>query len=306
LHVASSEREELLGEYLVRRGRLTRAQLEQALGTLSSYGGRLGDTLIGIGMVDAVGRVSRHPRPGPRTESPRSAAGPKAWSTFYRGTSPQPRGVPAGFGPSKSDDGGCHRALQRRTAKTIAGGHETPVARSARGSDPSSTRARFGAGLFGFHLDAARRRLTVNAALERLIAFKSGHDARTVGAKEAAAALLIADLLGVGDVWGVSSLGVRAIGVRFARCCWRLDGCTRPRIACAIASLLLRLESGNSARALGLTNAPSPSSKTSASPTRPRPAEPPALEKTVLAENVPPARGEFTVSADGKRRLFCV
>ncbi|HET7544643.1 MAG TPA: serine/threonine-protein kinase, partial [Polyangiaceae bacterium] len=54
LHVASSEREELLGEYLVRRGRLTREQLETALGQLSNYGGRLGDTLIGIGLVDAV------------------------------------------------------------------------------------------------------------------------------------------------------------------------------------------------------------------------------------------------------------
>ncbi|HYJ10867.1 MAG TPA: serine/threonine-protein kinase, partial [Polyangiaceae bacterium] len=54
LHVASSEREELLGEYLVRRGRLQREQLEAALGSLQRFGGRLGDTLIGLGLVDAV------------------------------------------------------------------------------------------------------------------------------------------------------------------------------------------------------------------------------------------------------------
>jgi len=38
-------------------------------------------------------------------------------------------------------------------------------------------------------------RLTIDAALE-LVAFKSGHDARAVGAKEAAAALVIAEILG--------------------------------------------------------------------------------------------------------------
>ncbi len=44
-------------------------------------------------------------------------------------------------------------------------------------------------------------RLTIDQALERLMAFKSGHDARTVGTKEAAAALVIAELLGW-VMWG--------------------------------------------------------------------------------------------------------
>ncbi|HET7538222.1 MAG TPA: hypothetical protein VFK05_00070, partial [Polyangiaceae bacterium] len=39
-------------------------------------------------------------------------------------------------------------------------------------------------------------RPTVDQALERLMAYRTGHDARTVGAKEAAAALVAAELLG--------------------------------------------------------------------------------------------------------------
>ena len=54
LHVASSERNELLGEYLVRRGALTREHLDAALGILALEGGRLGDTLISMGAVGAM------------------------------------------------------------------------------------------------------------------------------------------------------------------------------------------------------------------------------------------------------------
>jgi serine/threonine protein kinase len=52
--VASSEPSELLGEHLVRRGAIQRSELEAALLELPRYDGRLGDTLIGLGLVDAV------------------------------------------------------------------------------------------------------------------------------------------------------------------------------------------------------------------------------------------------------------
>lgn len=52
--VASSEPSELFGEYLVRRGSIDRAELEMALLVMHRYDGRLGDTLIGLGLVDAV------------------------------------------------------------------------------------------------------------------------------------------------------------------------------------------------------------------------------------------------------------
>ena len=195
LHVASSEREELLGEYLVRRGRLTRDQLEQALGTLSNYGGRLGDTLIGIGMVDAVD-VFRAIRDQGRDR----VAGLCGWSeglvTFYRGTSPQRVEFPLDLdlaspmmaGAIVRSKGEPHKLLPEGTKLVLAGPRAEAIRHPReRGSAPAS---------LAFIATLLTERLTVDAALERLIAFKSAHDARAVGAKEAAAALVIADLLG--------------------------------------------------------------------------------------------------------------
>jgi serine/threonine-protein kinase len=53
-HVASSNASELLGEYLVRRGKLARDELDLALAVLPRHGGRMGDTLIALGLVDPV------------------------------------------------------------------------------------------------------------------------------------------------------------------------------------------------------------------------------------------------------------
>jgi hypothetical protein len=53
-HVASSNSHELLGEYLVRRNKLAREELDLALAVLPRYGGRMGDTLISMGLVGPV------------------------------------------------------------------------------------------------------------------------------------------------------------------------------------------------------------------------------------------------------------
>lgn len=53
-HVASSNASELLGEYLVRRRKLSRDELDLALAILPRYNGRMGDTLISLGLVDPV------------------------------------------------------------------------------------------------------------------------------------------------------------------------------------------------------------------------------------------------------------
>jgi serine/threonine-protein kinase len=52
-HVASSDASELLGEYLLRKGVLSREELSLALAVLPRYGGRMGDTLIALGLVNA-------------------------------------------------------------------------------------------------------------------------------------------------------------------------------------------------------------------------------------------------------------
>jgi hypothetical protein len=54
LQVASSDREELLGQYALRLKLIDQEQLEYALSNLRSFGGRLGDTLIGLGLADAT------------------------------------------------------------------------------------------------------------------------------------------------------------------------------------------------------------------------------------------------------------
>jgi eukaryotic-like serine/threonine-protein kinase len=53
-HVASNDASELLGEYLVRRGDLAREELDMALAVLPRYQGRMGDTLIALGLVSPV------------------------------------------------------------------------------------------------------------------------------------------------------------------------------------------------------------------------------------------------------------
>ncbi len=54
VHVASSNASELLGEYLVGRRRISREELSLALAVLPHYQGRLGDTLVALGLVTAV------------------------------------------------------------------------------------------------------------------------------------------------------------------------------------------------------------------------------------------------------------
>jgi eukaryotic-like serine/threonine-protein kinase len=53
-HIASNNATELLGEYIVRRGIISRDELDFALAVLPRYGGRMGDTLISLGLVGSL------------------------------------------------------------------------------------------------------------------------------------------------------------------------------------------------------------------------------------------------------------
>lgn len=53
-HVSSNNAHELLGEYMARRGMITRDELDFALAVLPRYGGRMGDTLIALGLVASL------------------------------------------------------------------------------------------------------------------------------------------------------------------------------------------------------------------------------------------------------------
>jgi len=199
LHVASSEREELLGEYLVRRGRLTREQLETALGTLSNYGGRLGDTLIGIGMVDAVD-VFRAIRDQGRDRVATLCGWFEGLVTFYRGTAPQRVEFPLDLDlASPMMAGAIVRAKGEPKTLLPEGKRLLPGPRAEavrhpreRGSAPAS---------LIYVSTLTPERPTIEQALERLMSYRTGHEARAVGAKEAAAALVTAERLGW-VIWG--------------------------------------------------------------------------------------------------------
>jgi len=200
LHVASSDREELLGEYLVRRGRLTREQLDTALGTLSNYGGRLGDTLIGIGMVDAVD-VFRAIRDQGRDRVATLCGWSEGLVTFYRGTAPQRVEFPLDLDLASPMMAGAivrakgePRTLLPDGKKRLIPGPRAEAVRHPRerGSAPAS---------LIYVSTLIPERLTIDQALERLMTYRTGHEARPVGAKEAAAALATAELLGWA-MWG--------------------------------------------------------------------------------------------------------
>jgi eukaryotic-like serine/threonine-protein kinase len=53
-HVASSNALEMFGHYLVRCGKIDEAELDMALNVLPRYGGRMGDTLIAMGFMNAI------------------------------------------------------------------------------------------------------------------------------------------------------------------------------------------------------------------------------------------------------------
>ncbi len=47
----STDKDELLGEFLIRRGQVLRMEMEMALAMLPRFGGRIGDALVGIGVL---------------------------------------------------------------------------------------------------------------------------------------------------------------------------------------------------------------------------------------------------------------
>jgi serine/threonine-protein kinase len=200
LHVASSDREELLGEYLVRRGRLSREQLETALGSLQRFGGRLGDTLIGLQLVSAVD-VFRAIRDQGRDRVAALSTWDEGLVTFYRGTAPTRVEFPLDLDLASPLMAGAilrskgePRSLLPAGVTPIRPGPRYEAAKlpRERGSAPASLQ---------FVMTFLNDRPSVDAALTRLCDYRPGRDSRAVGAKEAAAALVVAELLGWA-AWG--------------------------------------------------------------------------------------------------------
>jgi serine/threonine protein kinase len=191
-HVASSEKNELLGEYLVRRGSLARDALEQALSELGNYGGRLGDTLIALGLVDAVD-VFRAIRDQGRDRVAAMCAWKDGMATFYRGTAPHHVEFPLDLdlastmmaGVILSNEGDPARALPPESTRVIPGPRfELTHDPKELGRIPSS-----------LHL-VARRAGEPHDVGALLRALTQPAEGTPVGAREAAAAIETARLLG--------------------------------------------------------------------------------------------------------------
>src|SRR6185295_14486366 len=75
------------GEYLVRRGKITREQLDAALAALGDYGGRLGDTLVSMKFLDSMD-LFRVIRDQGRDRVGQLCAWKQGKAAFYRGSSP--------------------------------------------------------------------------------------------------------------------------------------------------------------------------------------------------------------------------
>ncbi len=195
LHVASTEKAELLGEYLVRRGAIERGQLESALLLISRHGGRLGDTLIAMGYVDAIG-VFRAIRDQGRDRVAALCAWRRGTVSFYRDTTPHHVEFPLDLDLSSPMMAGVivasrgnPRSLLPNDSACVSPGPRAEVAntKEERGSAPLSLQ---------FLPTLAPQCLTLRETLDRLLAERPRRDAKKLSGKEAAAAVAVARALG--------------------------------------------------------------------------------------------------------------
>jgi len=192
LHVASSDRTELLGEYLVRRGALSCPQLDTALASLSRFGGRLVDTVVGLGFVEAVD-VFRTIRDQGRDRVAAICGWKRGSAAFYRGTEPGHVEFPLDLDLASPmmagaivEAGGNPRTLLPADDVRLAPGprHYKSFDATELGTAPSSLR---------MVPDLASKRVSIGEALALLTLPRAP---RRIGDKEASAALVAARALG--------------------------------------------------------------------------------------------------------------
>ena len=190
-HVASSERAELLGEYLVRRGSLQRQQLDAALNIISRYGGRLGDTLISMGLVEPID-LFRAIRDQGRDRVAALCGWSAGHAIFYRGTKPGhvefpldlDLAVPMMAGAVVASKGDLWSLLPDASCPVLSGARVGHLSDSReRGTAPSSLQ---------MVAELHDQNLTIDEALDVMTAPRAGRGVRTIGQREALAALIVA------------------------------------------------------------------------------------------------------------------
>jgi len=146
--VSSNLAGELLGEFLVSRGVLTRGELDMALAVMPRFEGRLGDTLVALGLVDPV-HLFQHIAGQVREKLIDLFLWSSGKASFYRGVPPPSSGFPLGLDAWQIVDEGIGRRLsqgleeQRFRARLLSTLERNPEMPSmlARGSLPADAAA---------------------------------------------------------------------------------------------------------------------------------------------------------------------
>ena len=94
--VSSNVAEEMLGEFLVRQKVIERTELDMALAVLPRHDGRLGDTLVALGLVEPVD-LFQHIARQVRERMLDLFVWEAGTAELYRGVPPPPRGFPLGL-----------------------------------------------------------------------------------------------------------------------------------------------------------------------------------------------------------------
>jgi hypothetical protein len=151
--------------------------------------------LIGLGLVDAVD-VFRAIRDQGRDRVAALSTWEEGLVTFYRGTAPSRVEFPLDLDLASPMMAGTilrskgePRTLLPGPGKVVVPGPRYEAAKLARerGAAPASLQ---------FIMTFVSERLSIDAALQRITEYRPGREARAVTSKEAAAALLVSELLG--------------------------------------------------------------------------------------------------------------
>ncbi|MFW5876031.1 MAG: protein kinase domain-containing protein [Myxococcota bacterium] len=109
-YVTSNLASEMLGEHLVARGTLSRGELDMALAVMPRFDGRLGDTLVALGLVEPV-QLFRHIADQVREKLLDLFGWDAGTATWHPDVPPPDNGFPLGLDPWRIVDEGVARWL---------------------------------------------------------------------------------------------------------------------------------------------------------------------------------------------------
>ena len=129
--VGSNVASEMLGEFLVARRVLSRGELDMALAVLPRFEGRLGDTLVGLGLLEPVD-LFQHIASQVREKLLDLFLWRSGTAEFYRGVSPPPSGFPLDIDPWEILDEGVDRRLREGLEEARFAQHMTSSVQRVR------------------------------------------------------------------------------------------------------------------------------------------------------------------------------